>query len=299
MIPGKIDRSSAAGLFPTDSRQLIHQWYRLARHQIIFVTLVLVLDIMPTWAMAMDRSDLGQVLQMMPPNGPAEQYGNVILRRRSKKAKMAPVVFPHWSHRALYTCRVCHGELDFAMRSGASGIKRDGCLAGKYCGTCHNGKTAFSTQDGPKKHCDRCHIKDNAQLNERFSSFAATLPTAPFGNKIDWAAALNQGRITPKKTLLPNAPPVQFPDALRKPLSLGTSAPRSAVSFSHEEHMEELDCASCHPDIFNIKKRGTQLFSMEVNLYGQFCGTCHMRVAFPMDDCRRCHPEMSNKKSGY
>ena len=54
-----------------------------------------------------------------------------------------------------------------------------------------------------------------------------------------------------------------------------------------------MDCAVCHPDIFNIKEKGTPYFSMETNIDGMFCGTCHMRVAFPMNDCRRCHPGMS------
>jgi len=26
----------------------------------------------------------------------------------------------------------------------------------------------------------------------------------------------------------------------------------------------------------------------------EYCGTCHTNVAFPMADCARCHPGMSN-----
>jgi CDGSH-type Zn-finger protein len=26
----------------------------------------------------------------------------------------------------------------------------------------------------------------------------------------------------------------------------------------------------------------------------KFCKGCHSRVAFPMDNCARCHPEMDN-----
>jgi c(7)-type cytochrome triheme protein len=55
-----------------------------------------------------------------------------------------------------------------------------------------------------------------------------------------------------------------------------------------------MDCSNCHPDIFSIKKKGTGDFSMDKNIFGNFCGACHMTVAFPMNDCKRCHPKMSN-----
>jgi c(7)-type cytochrome triheme protein len=84
-----------------------------------------------------------------------------------------------------------------------------------------------------------------------------------------------------------------LPEKLRLPMKLGTPAPRSDVTFSHEDHFRELDCSSCHPDIFNIKKKGTVDFSMDRNIFGDYCGVCHMRVAFPMNDCKRCHPSMS------
>ena len=245
-------------------------------------------------ARALEREELGKILKIMPPNGEASRYGNVVMRRASKKAGMQPVLFPHWSHRARYACRVCHGELEFVMRSGGSGITRERYLAGKFCGYCHDGTTAFTVKDGEGKQCVRCHMKDTTPSAERFATFAATLPTAPFGNEIDWPAAQAQEKITPLSSLSPDTKPFRLSEALKKPLVLGTTAPRSSVTFSHEEHLAELDCANCHPDIFNIKKRGTQLFSMEVNLYGQFCGACHMRVAFPMNDCRRCHPAMNN-----
>ena len=87
---------------------------------------------------------------------------------------------------------------------------------------------------------------------------------------------------------------MQLPEKLRLPMKLGTAAPRSDVTFSHEDHFSELDCSSCHPDIFNIKKRGTVDFSMDNNIFGNYCGVCHMRVAFPMNDCKRCHPRMSS-----
>jgi hypothetical protein len=26
----------------------------------------------------------------------------------------------------------------------------------------------------------------------------------------------------------------------------------------------------------------------------EFCGVCHLTVAFPMNDCKRCHPNSPN-----
>ncbi len=260
------------------------------------VPLLIVLSVY-SGGFAMDRSELGKVLKTIPPNGPFWKYGNVTMRIRSKEAGMDPVVFPHWSHRARYTCRVCHQELGFGMRRGDSGITRSQYLSGKFCGACHNGNTAFTVQAGAGAQCGRCHMKNPQQLEALFDEFSQSLPMAGFGNGIDWAAALNEGLITPANSLKGSVEVLPFPEKLKAPLKLGTASPRSDVSFSHEEHFAELDCSSCHPDIFNIKKKSTEAFTMDSNIYGSFCGVCHMLVAFPMNDCRRCHKGMNNNSS--
>lgn len=62
--------------------------------------------------------------------------------------------------------------------------------------------------------------------------------------------------------------------------------------FPHKSHTSWLTCSNCHPEIFNIKKKTTKHFEMKMNLAGEFCGVCHLTVAFPMNDCKRCHPAM-------
>jgi len=248
---------------------------------------------------AMDREELGKTLRAIPPNGPFWKYGNVVMRAKSAQKGMAPVVFSHWSHRSRYTCRVCHQELGFSMRSGDTGITRSQYLAGKYCGACHNGSLAFTVAGGGKPQCQKCHLEETTALQQQFSRFAAGLPTAPFGNGIDWAAALQKGIISPADTLESSYSPIKLPGYLRKPIRLGTAQPRSDVRFSHEDHAAELDCSSCHPDIFSIKKKSAEAFTMDSNVFGNFCGACHMQVAFPMNDCRRCHPSMNNSTSAY
>ncbi|MBJ6800329.1 hypothetical protein JFN90_09305 [Geomonas sp. Red259] len=244
---------------------------------------------------AMDRSELAAVLKTIPPNGPFAKFGNVTMRTRAKQAGMAPVVFPHWAHRKNYTCRVCHLELNFGMKRGDTGITRALYTKGKFCGVCHNGTVAFGVQNADRQ-CHRCHMENTKELDKRFEEFAEGLPMASFGNGIDWAAAYRDGSIRPTNSINTEIT-IPFPEKLKKPLKLGTASPRSDVSFSHEEHFAELDCSSCHPDIFNIKVKSTAAFTMDTNIYGNFCGACHMLVAFPMNDCKRCHKGMNSNFS--
>jgi len=194
--------------------------------------LVLVLA-MSSGGSAMDRSELAKVLKTIPPNGPFAKYGNVTKRTRAKEAGMDPVVFPHWGHRARYTCRVCHLELNFGMKRGDTGITRAQYLRGRFCGACHNGTTAFGVQAGADAQCHRCHMKDTKELDKRFEEFAEGLPLASFGNGIDWAAAYNEGSIRPTNSINGEIS-VPFPEKLKQPLKLGTASPRSDVSFSHK-----------------------------------------------------------------
>lgn len=239
------------------------------------------------------HDELEKVLKAIPPSVPFWSFGNVVMRSRSRSAGMAPVVFAHWSHRARYTCRVCHQEMGFGMRLGDTGITRSQILSGKACGWCHDGTSAFSVRDAAS--CKNCHMVSTAELQEKFDDFAADLPMSRFGNAIDWAAAVNRGLITPVNSLGTQAT-LALPEKLKQPLKLGTNSPRSDVTFSHQEHFAELDCSSCHPDIFNIKKKSTTGFTMETNIYGSYCGACHMQVAFPMNDCRRCHTAMKSRE---
>jgi c(7)-type cytochrome triheme protein len=257
------------------------------------VVLVLAVALWGGISLAADRAELAIIMKSIPPNGPFWKYGTLEMRRKTKKAGMTAVVFSHWSHRSQYTCRVCHQELGFSMHSGDTGITRAQYTSGKYCGACHDGKTAFTVQDGAGRQCDKCHLKDTQALQKQFDKYAKDLPFANFGNGIDWSEAIRRGKVSPVNALESEKSIIPLPEKLRSPMKLGTSAPRSDVTFSHEEHNFEIDCSACHPEIFNIKKKGTKAFTMENNIYGNYCGVCHMRVAFPMNDCKRCHPQMS------
>ena len=44
------------------------------------------------------------------------EYGRVVLNNNATKYEMAPVVFEHWIHQSMFTCRVCHVDVGFGIR---------------------------------------------------------------------------------------------------------------------------------------------------------------------------------------
>ena len=81
------------------------------------------------------------------------------------------------------------------------------------------------------------------------------------------------------------------------------SIPLKSVLFSHKIHVEdlEMDCDTCHDDIFEMvpstgeKNKGRVFFEgkycMKALNEGKYCGSCHDgSTAFSADSqCARCH----------
>lgn len=179
------------------------------------------------------------------------------------------------------------------MKKGSSEITRDDNLEGRLCGVCHNGEDAFSVN--VKGYCDRCHVpmdRESVYQNKGRERSYSGLPSLNYGDGINWVETLNSGTISPRNYLRKEnyQESMTLPEHLKLPMRWTTRSPRTLVHFSHVEHVKWLDCSNCHPDIFNIKQMGTVEFDKEKNLYGMYCGTCHMTVAFPMNGCSRCHP---------
>jgi c(7)-type cytochrome triheme protein len=228
----------------------------------------------------------------LPELPPPHEYGDVLIDRLSKESGEKPVVFSHWSHRNRYTCRVCHFELHFAMAPNASEITEAANRDGEFCGACHDGTTAFGHIEGK---CSRCHTGPRVDKAKTFKAMRKSLklPEAPFGNEVDWVEAEQQGLIEPVNSLHdPAFEPIPFNEQFEVPAAWTLIPP---ADFSHNIHLQWLECASCHPDVFKIQKKATEHFLMVNILEGKFCGACHMKVAFPLDDCKRCHPSMKMK----
>jgi c(7)-type cytochrome triheme protein len=96
------------------------------------------------------------LLCFMLPLGAAAQVlvGGGTIRYEPKGA--APVVFSHEQHVAANgrKCSGCHFGV-FQMEKGSHKMNMSMMTKGHFCGTCHNGKTAFDVED--RAQCKRCH----------------------------------------------------------------------------------------------------------------------------------------------
>ena len=231
-----------------------------------------------------------------------ESYGRVVIGNFSPKAGMAKVVFDHWLHRSQFTCRVCHVDIGFLMKQGGTRIRAADNMKGYYCGACHNGKprsfekpvfkacaTAPSPEEMPR--CDRCHSLGNEVKKEYdFAKFTENMPKAGLGNGIDWEKAETAGLITPKDNVPGSAMVNKQAMPVQKDFSLESKASwMGDILFSHKKHAKWNGCELCHPDIFLGVSKGATKYNMFQIYAGEYCGVCHMNVAFPLKDCMRCH----------
>jgi c(7)-type cytochrome triheme protein len=228
-------------------------------------------------------------------------YGTVILNNYSVKAGVTPVIFDHWIHRAKFTCRICHVDIGFAMKAEATDISAVDNINGYYCGSCHDGKRVvadkkifaacavdYTEKEG--KRCVKCHSEGKTEQREHdFKTFTKKLPRHRKSNIIDWEKAESEGIIKP----------IDFLDGIsykREPLkaqedfSIEVNKWRvSDVIFSHKKHTVWNGCEVCHPMIFPSTKKGTVKYSMDEIMEGEYCGVCHLSVAFSMWLCHKCH----------
>ena len=219
------------------------------------------------------------------------EYGNVVMDKETQKASMMPVVFPHWLHRAKHSCRLCHVDIEFAQERNETGVIEEDNKAGRYCGTCHNGKESFNVSE-----CARCHPKDakdlanaNRHFKKEFFKLQKKLPRALSGNKIDWNIAEEQGLVTAKDYI----EGITFPN--KSQVLNNRDEPRSPslpglpdIIFSHSKHVAWTGCGMCHPNVFALETGKTKMTMKEIS-EGKFCGICHGKVAFPLNDCAKCH----------
>ncbi len=227
-------------------------------------------------------------------------YGRVVMGNHSERAGMAPVVFDHWLHRSLFTCRLCHVDIGFAMKANATGIRAADNMRGFYCGTCHNGKMEYSDRKvfnscervmvEHGKNCERCHSQGRYVKKEfDFYAFTEKFPKERFGNGIDWEKAEEGGLIRPKDFI--EGVSIKRKDfKMPEDFELSAKVPQMPeIIFSHKKHTVWNGCEVCHPEIFVGVKKGETKYSMVDIFNGKYCGACHVTVAFPLLDCQRCH----------
>lgn len=239
-------------------------------------------------------------MPIFPEHAPPHRYGRVVLDEFSSAAGMAPVAFDHWSHRLLYTCRLCHVDVGFAMQAGATKVSADANRQGLYCGACHDGKmkragsTIFKAcgeagKGPPEAACGRCHgLHLRPERRKAYQAFALRMPRDA-ADLVDWEEA--ERRAFEK--------PADFVEGLSlRADRLGIDrnfsiAPIGTwlgeVAFSHQKHARWSGCEGCHPEVFPSTRRGGVIYRMKDIVRGEFCGACHNKVAFPVASCLRCH----------
>ena len=224
-----------------------------------------------------------------------DEFGNVIMSNYAARIDSDPVVFPHWLHRAKFTCRLCHVDLGFSMIAQETDVKESDNQNGLYCGACHNGNEAFAAEETTAQgevvqNCKRCHSggPGEAELEYDFYEFVKDFPRARFGNRVDWMKAEDQGLIA----LEDQIEGISFPRTdFQHPEEFDIKAAIYGIPdiiFSHDKHVVWNGCELCHPQIFGVKRGGT-VYDMQDIFDGKFCGACHGSVAFPNEDCQLCH----------
>jgi c(7)-type cytochrome triheme protein len=228
-----------------------------------------------------------------------ELHGRVVLDARATQAGVPAVTFDHWRHRRLYTCRVCHVDLGFAMKAGETQVSAASNEGGEHCGACHDGKRLHDGRPifhacagwpkaDPARGCTRCHTGPNVGAGAGYEELKRTMPLDAAGD-VDWAAAARRSLITPvdhvdgiteKRATMRIDRDVEI-----RPMSTWMNG----VIFSHRKHVAWIGCELCHPEIFPVTRRGQVKYDMEAMRAGRFCGACHQNVAFPLSTCQRCH----------
>jgi len=125
----------------------------------------------------------------------------------------------------------------------------------------------------------------------------AGLPKDKYG-LVDWIKITKNGMLLPKGSIDPDHPIYESPvhyvfdeegeediEDIVIPVKSKTIA---EVLFPHTLHAWWLNCKSCHPHRF-VRTAGDTKMTMKEMAKGKYCGECHGKVAFPLEDCGKCH----------
>ncbi len=242
--------------------------------------------------------------------------GNFVMKRHRKEMEeqnLPMVLYPHWLHRIMYECKVCHNSI-FKMKRWENNLSQKNITNGKICGTCHNGIEAFAATD--KSNCNRCHIAGapnaehlhhpekvkQAEIKKIAEKIGAkwrpeNLPHGklPFDRFqfIDWMKLKKNNVFTPVTSLDKNTDEGTRDNKI---LFASKSGFVSDVVFDHKVHSDWINCSTCHPAIFKDELGGNKMKMTDMSK-GLYCGVCHGKVSFTFADCLRCHKKETRKLS--
>jgi c(7)-type cytochrome triheme protein len=216
-------------------------------------------------------------------------FGDVLMGKELEKTDtVLPVVFSHLVHRLKYTCSACHSAKGSSFKAGEADITHKAMDDGKFCATCHNDRAAFASND--EDSCIRCHsykLDTDESGNSDLEEIRDGLAENDFGNQVDWAR--EQRKRKDKLDSGDSTIKVLDSDIIIPAVKMKPHPPD--VLFPHKAHTLQLTCANCHPAIFKDKQGANTEMHMLKIIAGQYCGTCHGTVSFPLEDCFRCHSQ--------
>lgn len=241
--------------------------------------------------------------------------GNFVMaahKEEMAKKGLAPVIYPHWIHRAFFRCKVCHEDI-FIMKRNGNNISQANIQEGKQCGACHNGAISFNA--GAEENCARCHIFGKPESkplldlsyynHNKFKEIASRVgaewkPENLTGGKlpVDKLGFINWIELDKMKAFNPrtNLGESLDTEGIRE-TSILFQTPNAFlkdVLFSHKIHSTWVKCSLCHPNIFKPELGANKVTMIEMK-DGKSCGRCHGRVSFTYADCLRCHSQTKEK----
>jgi len=246
--------------------------------------------------------------------------------------KPIKATFEHKTHTmdAGIECSSCHDDIFSMQRGVAIKTKKFTMKAmaeGQFCGTCHDGDTAFATDT----NCMACHVVSEEPLVwneptkasfshtahvEEFEIECASCHSGTFAMKKGAAAANTNFTMASFKEGLYCGSCHNGDDAFDSATQCESchypptekivfTQPVKSVVFDHKIHVgkAELSCESCHKDVFKMKQGTVEgeklIFSDDpaekrkylIDLHNKFCGTCHdSSQAFGyLTRCTVCH----------
>lgn len=211
------------------------------------------------------------------------------------------LTFKHSKHLEMYTCTDCHNSL-FKTDKTNQHVTMLQMEQGKSCGSCHDGKGAFSV----KGDCVKCHqIGDIPMVGGSMFSHGAHLEMSyacsechnkifvPGPNRVrhsmlNMETGKSCGACHNGKTAFSVKGDCQ---KCHKNVNLIRFKAFDA-KFSHGEHLKMFKCNDCHSAIFIGGSRSIR-YTMPQMDKGKSCGACHDgKTAFSVNgSCDKCHPE--------
>lgn len=229
-----------------------------------------------------------------------------------KVKETGATTFSHNVHKSMYSCTECHNKIFRAgkesIRAGMADMEK-----GSSCGTCHDGKTAFSV----KSDCQKCHTVKLINFRPGSAVFNHTIHIAAYsckdchpdlfipgkGNKRFTMEQMEQGKSCgschdDKTAFSVKSNCVKCHPGTPKSVRYELSSNTGNVDFVHKPHLDKgYNCSNCH---YSAIPSGTtdKRWVMKEMDQGKFCGTCHgFSMAFSVKDptsCERCHQKESD-----